>query len=120
MYPKIESFQYHCGSPAISKLSRTPGYRIIGNDFGEKPGKVEIEFGDDDAAQSQHVKSWSDTYIEIDRPMPDPLGWGTWDNQVIVTAANGRRSKRFEIVRPSNPYVGYIRPQDRRALRQAA
>ena len=98
MEPRIAEFQHHAGAPAISRLSRTPGYRIVGKGFGQKRGKVEIIYGEDGATRSRHIKSWSDELIEIDRPTPDPLGWGTWDNQVIVTTAVGRRSKRFEIV----------------------
>ena len=115
MEPRIADFLYHVGSPRppVSYLSRTPGYRIVGKGFGIKPGKVEIISGEDGATRSRHIKSWSDDLIEIDRPTPDPLGWGTWDNHVIVITADGRRSKRFEIVRPGNPYDGYIRPQDR-------
>jgi len=121
MEPRIADFLYHAGAPAVSKLSRTPGYRIIGKGFGQKRGKVEIIYDEDGETRSRHIKSWSDDLIEIDRPMPDPLGWGTWDNDLIVTTADGRRSKRFEIVRPGNPYAGYVRPQDRRAkLRRAA
>jgi len=100
MNPRIKSFQYHAGSPRppVSNLSRTPGYRIAGKGFGDQPGQVEIE-----------------------KPAANPRGWGTWANDLIVTRADGKRSKPFELVRPGNPYVGYSRPQDRRArLCQAA
>ena len=121
MEPRIADLAFHAGAPAISRLSRTPGYRITGKGFGQKRGKVEItdETGE---LQTQRSKSWSDDLIEIDRPMPDPLGWGTWDIQVIVTTADGRRSARFDVVRPGNLYDYYVRPQDRpgEALRRAA
>jgi len=107
MEPRIADFQFHSGAPAISRLSRTPGYRIVGKGFGDQPGTVKIDYGDE--TRSQHVKSWSDDLIEIDRPTPNPLGWGTWDNYVSVTRAEGRRSKRFEIVRPGNPYDDDVR-----------
>jgi len=123
MNPRIKSFQYHAGSPRppVSNLSRTPGYRIAGKGFGDQPGQVEIEYGDDGEKRSSGVKSWSDTFIEIEKPAANPRGWGTWANDLIVTRADGKRSKPFELVRPGNPYVGYSRPQDRRArLCQAA
>ena len=113
MEPKIASFQYHGGAPLISRLSRTPGYRITGQEFGDQPGTVEIEYARDDEMRSQYIKSWSDTFIEIERPGHDAYDWSVWINDLFVTRADGKRSKPFEIARPSNPYVGYIRPQDR-------
>lgn len=124
MNPRIKSFRYHGGSPRppVSYLSRTPGYRIKGQGFGDQRGQVEIEYAHDDETCGQRIKSWSDTLIEIERPSSDPYDWSVWINDLIVTTADGRRSKPFEIVRPGNPYDGYVRPQDRAApvLRRAA
>ncbi len=122
MEPKIASFQYHGGAPLISTLSRTPGYRIAGKGFGDQPGQVEIEYGNDGETRSQRIKSWSDTFIEIGLPNRDPLNRGACESYLTVTRADDRRSKAFEIVPPGDPYVGYIRPQDRRrsTLRRAA
>lgn len=124
MNPKIESFRKHGAERRLpgNIPPRTPGYRIVGKGFGDQPGAVEIEYARDDETRSQRIKSWSDTLIELERPGRDPYDWSVWINDLIVTTADGRRSKRFEIVRPGNPYVGYIRPQDRAApvLRRAA
>ena len=123
MNPRIKSFRYHGGSPRppVSYFSRTPGYRIKGQGFGDQPGQVEIEFGDDCEPLPQYIKSWSDTFIEIGRPSRDPLNRGACDSCVTVTRSDGRRSKAFEVNPPGDPYVGYVRPQDRRAkLRRAA
>ena len=123
MEPKIKSFQYHGGSPRppVSYLSRTPGYRIAGKGFGDQPGQVEIEYGDDGETRSQSIKSWSNTFIEIGRPSRDPLNRGACESYVTVTRWDGRRSKSFEVNPPGDPYIGYIRPQDRRAkLRRVA
>ena len=121
MEPKIASFQYHGGAPLISTLSRTPGYRITGHGFGDQPGTVEIEYARDDEMRSQYIKSWSDTFIEIERPGRDPYDWSVWINDLFVTRADGTRSEYFELVRPGHPYYGRIRAQDRLAkLRLAA
>ena len=121
MEPKIASFQYHGGAPLISTLSRTPGYRITGQGFGDQPGAVEIEYARDDETYGQRIKSWSDTFIEIERPGRDPYDWSAWINDLFVTRADGTRSDYFELVRPGHPYFGPIRAQDRRAkLRRAA
>ena len=122
MEPQITSFQYHGGAPLISTLSRTPGYRIAGTGFGDQRGQVEIEYGDDGETRSQRIKSWSDTFIEIGLPSRDPLNRGACESYLTVTRADGERSRPFEIVPPGDPYLGYIRPQDRPAsrLRRAA
>ena len=121
MNPRIKSFQYHGGAPRISTLSRTRGYRIKGRGFGDQPGKVEIEYGYDGKIRGQSIKSWSNTFIEIGLPVPNAKGFSVWVNDLIVTRADGKRSKPFEIIRPSFSYAGYIRPQDRRAkVRRAA
>ena len=123
MNPKIESFRKQGAERLLpgNIPPRTPGYRITGKGFGDQPGTVEIEYARDDDTRSQYIKSWSDTFIEIELPGRDPYDWSVWINDLFVTTADGRRSKRFEIVRPGNPYVGYIRPQDRRAkVRRAA
>ncbi len=111
--PKNADFQYHSGSPLppVSYLSRTPGYRIVGKSFGDKRGKVEIEYDDSGKTLSQRLKTWSDTLIEIHFPGSDPLQLGYWNAYVTVTRADSKRSAEFEIVRPRNPYEGYIRPQ---------
>ena len=124
MEPKIASFQYHGGAPLppVSYLSRTPGYRIKGQGFGDQPGQVEIEFGDDCEPLPQYIKSWSDTFIEIERPSRDPYDWSVWINDLFVTRVDGTRSDYFELVRPGHPYYGPIHTQDRPAsrLRRAA
>jgi hypothetical protein len=111
MYPKIQSFKPHRGSPAISKFARTPGYWINGKGFGQKRGQVEID------GETYSVVSWSPTFIEVDRPS----GYARDCVQVIVTTAGGRKSQAFIVDPIRNPYDGYVRPQDRRAkLRRAA
>jgi len=111
MYPKIQSFQSHSGSPAISTLSRTPSYWVSGRGFGAKPGQVEID------GETCPVVSWSPTFIEIDQ-LRD---YAHDCVQVIVTTAVGRKSQAFIVDPPRNPYTEYIRPQDRRArLRRVA
>jgi len=123
MNPRIQSFRKQGAERRLpgNLLLRTPGYRITGKGFGDQPGQVEIEYARDDETYSQRIKSWSDTLIEIELPGRDPYDWSCWVNDVYVTTASGKRSKPFELVRPGNPYVGYIRPQDRRTkLRRAA
>ena len=121
MEPKIATFQYHGGAPLISTLSRTPGYRITGQGFGDQPGAIEIEYACDDEMRSQYIKSWSDMFIEIGLPSRDPYDWSAWINDLFVIRADGMRSDYFELVRPGIPYYGPIHDQDRRAeLRRAA
>jgi len=122
MYPRIQFFRKQGAERRLpgNLLPRTPGYRITGKGFSDQPGTVEIKYTRDDETRSQYIKSWSDTFIEIERPGDDPYDWSVWINDLIVTRADGRHSKPFGLVRPGNPYVGYVRPRDRRArLRQA-
>ena len=93
--PKNADFQYHSGSPLppVSYLSRTPGYRIVGKSFGDKRGKVEIEYDDSGKTLSQRLKTWSDTLIEIHFPGSDPLQWRYWNAYVTVTRADSNRPK---------------------------
>ncbi len=124
MEPKIATFQYHSGAPwpPVSYLSRTPGYRIKGQGFGDQRGQVEIEYAHDDETYGQRIKSWSDTLIEIERPGRDPYDWSVWINDLFVIRADGTRSDYFELVRPGIPYYGPIHDQEGKAaqLRRAA
>lgn len=124
MNPKIESFRKQGPErrPPGNLSPRTPGYRITGRGFGDQPGTVEIEYARDDETRSQRIKRWSPDLIEIEVPGSDPYDWGARINDLVVIRADGKRSKPFEIVRPGNPYVGYVRPQDRTTpvLRRAA
>ena len=124
MEPKIEAFRKQGAErrPPGNLSPRTSGYRIKGQGFGDQPGQVEIEYARDDETFGQCIKSWSDTFIEIERPGRDPYDWSVWINDLFVIRADGTRSHYFELVRPGIPYYGPIRAQDRPAsrLRRAA
>ena len=63
MNPRTRSTQFHSGAPAISRHSRTPGYRIVGRGFGAQPGQVLVEYANDGKTESLGIESWFDTII---------------------------------------------------------
>ena len=87
MSVKVDSVQFHGGSPAWLGSYRHPGYWIKGRGFGREAGTVTID------GTAQRVVSWEPGRILIAKTDHDPFWNPARAPEVTVVVTTAKRSR---------------------------